>query len=414
MNPSDVCGEKIRIMTVIGQYYPYLGGAENVARHIVEQTNGDGFCNHVLTESSEAVQKLSKHRLTFQEKNGNHWIYRFSRFHLRGKEKNGPFFKYYTFAKYLLHLVRRRRQYDVIHAHTYYWPAFASVLAGKWLRKPVIVTGHNQIKRLVAESAAGKYPTRLVKALTSTTRYVAISTEIKQEASALLGIAPQKVSLIPNGIDTKRFRPANADERLQIRRRLGIHPDEFVVIYHGRLEQHKHPEKLVELVARLTKAGIRCRGLLVGTGSMQQQLAATLAGEQWIPATLLKFQANIEEYLRVCDAYYLPSEMEGFSLALLEAMASGLPCMANDIPGNRDLIVHGVNGFLLANSQVSEAMSVIQMIRAGQGMEELRRNARKSVVEQYSIANMVDTYKTLYRDVLKRPLLANPKVSTQS
>ena len=160
----------IRIMTVVGNYYPFIGGAENIARYIVEQTNDADFKNDVLTIAGGCVFPLikspSEYSLEIMHTPTTAYsIHRVKPFSLFGRMKESGYFRYYTFASLLINLIRHSRNCDVIHAHTYQGPASAAVIVGKILNKPVIITGHNRISRLRAEIADGDMPSSLLKAL---------------------------------------------------------------------------------------------------------------------------------------------------------------------------------------------------------------------------------------------------------
>lgn len=394
----------MRVLTVSERFLPYLGGAENVARLIVEHTNDGEFVNDVLTEASDDVaQAAGGHvSLPLVDRQYGYLVRRFKRFRLRGREKNGPLFKYYTFAQYVRHILMHSRDYDVIHAHTYHWPAFASVLAARLSRTPVVVTGHNRLSRLMEQVEKKQYPAFWVNTLRRADSFVAISREIEREAPVLLNVPEERVCWIPNGIDTARFVPVASDEeRRRLRETLGIAPDSVAIVYHGRLESHKNIEALIRALAVLRDANVKCNALIIGAGTAEKALYEHIQRLGLDGAVrIIGFQQNVDAYLRASDIYCLPSFVEGLSLALLEAMASGLACVASDIPGTADVVQDGENGLLFDLEDEAALVAHLRSLCSDVAMrQKLGAAGRRTVVEDYSVALMVERYRALYTQV---------------
>ena len=397
----------IRIMTVVGNYYPFIGGAENIARYIVEQTNDADFKNDVLTIAGGCVFPLikspSEYSLEIMHTPTTAYsIHRVKPFSLFGRMKESGYFRYYTFASLLINLIRHSRNCDVIHAHTYQGPASAAVIVGKILNKPVIITGHNRISRLRDEIADGVMPSYLLKALKHCTRYVAISREIARECEAIAGMDANKICLVYNGIDTTIFSPTKT--KAHLRDQLDLPADHVIVTCHGRLEKHKNQEMLINAFARTASKNALL--LILGEGGERERLERLVADlgltdKIWF----LGFRKNTELYLQASDIYCLPSRLEGFSLALLEAMASGLLCIATDIEGNNDAIQNGENGFLFNPDDTEELANLLDKTLVGynhQWAKEMGQRAREDVVKHFSLQHMVDAYRDIFRAVSKR------------
>ena len=391
----------IRIMTVIDNYYPFSGGAENVARYIVEHTNDEAFKNNVLTIANKYIIDLMESPDSFSMEtmhtpDADYTIHRIKPFSLFGKIKDGRWLRYYTAAKLTLHLILHSRHCDVIHAHTYYWPAWVAVATGKILQKPVIVTGHNRISRLRNEIADGVQPGFLLKSLKYCSHYVAISQEIVRECESIAGLDSKQVSLIYNGIDTVRFSPCEA--KAQLRAKLDLPADKVIITCHGRLEHHKNQETLINAFARMAPTNALL--LILGVGVEMDRLER-LAAELGLSDTVrfLGFKKNTEQYLQASDIYCIPSRLEGFSLALLEAMASGLVCIASDIEGNNDVVRHGVNGFLFNPDDTRQLVNLLNRAVSAYNEAwavEMAQKAREDVLSHFSLQHMLDAYRNLY------------------
>lgn len=396
-----------KVVTVINQYVPFSGGAENIARFIVEQSNAAGTSNNVLTIASRGIETIYGKKLPLQERTDkNYTIYRFRYAKLRGKEKNGRFFIYITLLKYIYHLIKLRKTYDLIHAHTYYLSTAAAIIAAKLVQKPVIVTGHSTLDQLKKEVERGQIPAFLLSILKHCDCYVAINRAIEQEAQTLCSITEDKIKIIYNGIDTRKFHPVrNHREKSSLRSRLGLPPDRPIIVYHGRLDQNKNIQSL--LIALSEVRGVSSTKpylVILGQGPYKERLQKDvqrhkLTDNVWFAG----FKDNIHEYLQAADIYCLPSLFEGLSLALLEAMACGLVCLASDIEGNREAIDNRVNGLLFQAEETKELQAVLSdtlVTLDGQNCQKIRQKARQTVVERFDLDKMVNNYLMLYENFI--------------
>lgn len=393
-----------KVLTVIDQYWPFEGGAETLSRYLVERTNNEQVQNRVLTVAKKEIDELVNGQLPLYEFTDKKYVInRFTLPRLFGKEKNGPFFRYITLLKYIYHIVSLRKQYDIIHAQTFYWPATASIIAGKILRKPVIVTGHSTLTMLVDEITNRRCSSQLLTNLKYCDKYVAINNSIKEEATSIAQIHPSKVTVICNGIDTGTFRPLPSQNRKDLKRKqLGLLSHVPVIIYHGRFTEYKNIQTLLMAVAAIRQESSQPFLLmLVGNGPYRKDLEL-LSSELNLDDFVIfkKFQQNINEYLQVADVYCLPSYIEGLSLALLEAMSSGLICVVSNINGNREAIVDTVNGFLFPPEQTDDLKAILMRqlkdSRSGR-FDYVRKNARDTVTERFSLSVMAENYIALYR-----------------
>ncbi|HVB45956.1 MAG TPA: glycosyltransferase family 4 protein [Streptosporangiaceae bacterium] len=157
--------------------------------------------------------------------------------------------------------------------------------------------------------------------------------------SAKYRLDPGKVVVIPNGVDTSFFRPGD--------RRLPSTADSRPrLLFVGRLSSQKN---LGQLLHALDGVSDRFDTTLVGGGEQEAELKQAVA-EMRLKNVRFHGPANgtgLLELYRRADVFVLPSEREGMPLVLLEALAMGLPIVATDIPGSRELVVDGENGYLV-------------------------------------------------------------------
>jgi glycosyltransferase involved in cell wall biosynthesis len=144
------------------------------------------------------------------------------------------------------------------------------------------------------------------------------------------------------------------------------------------------------------------RLLLVGDGPERTALQV-LAGELDLgqSVTFCGVQPDVLPYLHAADLFVLPSVSEGLSNALLEAMASGLPCIVSDIGGNVDLIADGENGLLFESGNINQLTDMLlRLLRNDIGRREFGRRARETIEADYSMDRVAKKYVELYRHLL--------------
>lgn len=160
-------------------------------------------------------------------------------------------------------------------------------------------------------------------------KMVAVSSSVKEEL-ARLGV--DNVGIVRNGVDTSRFRPAADKGRL--RTELGIPSDAMVFLSVGRLTSQKRPLILVDTFSKIKQHVPNACLVLVGGGELYEGIKQHICNKGMAGVMLLGRvdQAKLPSIYASADYYIMASEYEGLPLTLLEAMSSGLPCIASDIP----------------------------------------------------------------------------------
>ena len=155
-------------------------------------------------------------------------------------------------------------------------------------------------------------------------------------------VREEQLSILGNGIDVAAWEP-NAQARSAMRQLLGFR-DEFLWIAAGRLESVKDYPTLLRAFARAPQTA---RLLVLGAGPLEAELAA-LAAQLGLERRVrfLGFEPNVERWMQAADGFVLSSRYEGLPMVLLEAGACGVPAVATDVPGTREVLIDGVNGWL--------------------------------------------------------------------
>jgi sugar transferase (PEP-CTERM/EpsH1 system associated) len=234
-------------------------------------------------------------------------------------------------------------------------------------------------------------------------QYIALSRQQLDYLRSTIGVAPQRLNPICNGVDVHRFRPRTADTATPLPE--GFAPPETVVIGTVmRMQPVKAPLDLAQAFIALRQQAQfpQLRLVMIGDGplrsTVQQALnQAGVANQAWLPGA----RDDIPELLRALDLFVLPSLAEGICNTLLEAMATGLPVIATQVGGNPDLIVAGETGTLVPPGQpLHLAQAIAAAIDDPQGRQVYGQAARQRAETEFSIATMVQRYDRLYRALL--------------
>lgn len=244
-------------------------------------------------------------------------------------------------------------------------------------------------------------PRRRRKLANQLSAIIAISTSIRDELLSY-GLPEDKIALIPNGVDTDQFHPV--DERTRSQRRLALGwPDRKTILFTGTLVPRKRPHLLVKALKELRQQGTDAQLVLAGpeTDQAYVQNMKRAAEDANITEHIIYpgFTPEVAPLYQAADAFALPSESEGMPNALLEAMASGLPCLATDISGSRDLVEHGHTG-LLAEPTVDDITQAIRLLLSESG-KRLGHVARGAIEQTYASNVILDQHQRLFRKIMK-------------
>jgi sugar transferase (PEP-CTERM/EpsH1 system associated) len=232
------------------------------------------------------------------------------------------------------------------------------------------------------------------------TQFVAVSRQLRDYLCGPIGIAPQRVALVANGVDTQRFRPAGSVEAEPVDWPFAA--GDWVVGTVGRLDPVKNQALLVEACAMLVvqddEARRRLRLVIVGEGQEHAALAqriaqAGMADRTWLAGN----RSDIPGLLRCLDCFTLPSIAEGTSCTLQEAMATGLHIIATRVGGNADLLGNGRFGLLVSSGSASElAAALANVLHAVPGVADIATRAREEAVTQHSLDSMLVRYAAMF------------------
>ena len=239
-------------------------------------------------------------------------------------------------------------------------------------------------------------------------KYAAISNAITTNSNGVVefyakrGIPASLFRVIPNAVEPLESPTVTREECAH---RLGLDPNRRWILAVGRLWPQKRYRDLIwagEMINTLR--GDDTTLIIVGDGPQRSELMRHRdAVSKDYRVVFAGLRDDVPELMQVCDAFWLASEYEGQSNALLEAMRAGLPCIASDIAGNRDLIEHDVTGALVPLGDSADFVRQTQHLWDHPDLlETVTTTAQRVVREQFTLGAMVDRHLELYETELSR------------
>jgi glycosyltransferase involved in cell wall biosynthesis len=221
----------------------------------------------------------------------------------------------------------QKEKIALVHSQTHHAHIFATK-AAKLLGLPSVVHQQKTLAELPPRRAR-----IFCDCLARASRIVALSRQTARDLAEQFAIAPEKIAVVANGIDRRVFRAA--EDRMALRRELGLPTAGLLVGSIGRLHRHKSHATTIEAVAMARKQGLDLSAVLVGEGAERGELES-LARERGVTDAIVFAgpRRPVAPWIQSLDLFVLPSIWEGQPLAMLQAVACGIPLLASDIEGN--------------------------------------------------------------------------------
>ncbi len=371
--------QTIRVLHVVDSLSP--GGMENGVVNISQRLQENGFDFHVacLRHKGDFAKRLARPDQVV----------------VMGKTSG---FSLQTVRNLRRHI--RTIQPDVVHSHNLGALIYAALATFGGLTPPVVHGEHGQ---LGAVDTAKKrlWQRRIFFAFCR--RVHVVSTGLRDNLHQWGLRSWHPIVATPNGVDTTRFSPQWDGERNKIRKELGFDETDQVIGIVGRLVAVKRHRMLLEAFTELAAEFPRLHLLVVGDGGEGREGVITAMREHPLAARVhwVGHQDNLPRFYQAMDLLTAPSELEGLSNAVLEAMATGLPVLGHVACGNSEVIQDGQNGLLSSlNSPQELAAALRAALLDHSTLRKLGQSARESVLRDYSMEAMVRSYSRLYRSAL--------------
>jgi glycosyltransferase involved in cell wall biosynthesis len=364
------------VMMIISQFRPVASGAELQAERLAYKLAELGYPLQVLTQHLDSVSPSYEVFKGVQ-------IHR-SDFHLAYN------LDCHEAAPTLQYLMKKRHSFDILHNHQIWGHAIVSTLVARWLRKKNIIKlacagtfGDLEVFSHLRHARWGLKVLQMADAL------IAVSHEIRSEL-LVHGFDPDKIHLIPNGVDVQEFQrswPFSDNPRRR-----------FILL--GRRTPQKGIDTALQAVKILADKGL--------AGDLElhfygwdyaewdyRQMARDLKVEDHV--NFLPFEENVLEVYHGAHCLLLPSMGEGLSNVLLEAMALEMPVIASRVSGTVEVVDHGKDGLLIPPGSPEALAGAMELVITKPELAyALGRRARRKVQECYSLDAVAQKYSALY------------------
>lgn len=307
-------------------------------------------------------------------------------------------------ARYL-----REQKPQIVHTHMVHANLLGRV-ARLLVRVPVLIsTAHN-----VNEGSRWR---EIAYRLTDS--WCDLTTQVSQaglERYVGVGAVPgNKIRFVPNGINSLEFSP-NPQLRARLRRELGWE-EQFIWLAVGRFAEAKDYPNMMQAFARVHALRPEARLMIAGLGEQMkaiQQLAQTLGLDQAV--RFLGLRKDVVALMNAADGYVMSSAWEGLPMVLLEAASTGLPMVATNVGGNREVVQEGQTGYLVPpGNPESLSAAMIRLMALPEMQRKRMGEAARAFVEQcYSLESVLTQWEIIYAEQLRRKGLATEVKDAQS
>jgi glycosyltransferase involved in cell wall biosynthesis len=376
---NEVENNKINVLMITGVYLPEINGAVIQCNQLMNKLKKEVSFS-VLTNTFD---KLIKYNDCIDE------ILISRVFVPRFKNIYNKFY----IIKFIFRFINMLKIADIIHIHGFSKRNSIIILMGLLYRKKIILkmTSYGQDDPLTVKNKSF------------------IMWEIYKKCHSYIGISPafylsslktklliNKYNSIPNGVDLYKFYKASSIDKNKLKEKYGFSNNEKIIIFVGHFSHEKNPFFLYESWIKLIEKNIYAQLLFIGNTKDNLEVdkeIANLIKNDAIKRGIFELihfvekTIHVDEYMKIADVFVLPSLREGLPNVLLEAMASELPCIVNNLSGITDWLIEDyVTGFLFKSKKPEELAAKIEYcLRSVDEGIKIGIEARKFIENNFSI-----------------------------
>lgn len=313
----------------------------------------------------------------------------------------------------------KKIHYDLIHSHYWMSGIAAKELSSTWSGAPILHMFHTlgEMKNRVArsfEEKEGEYRIEGEKeVIRRADRIVAATLAEKAQLQWLYKADPERIVIIPPGVDTSHFYPIPVDEA---REYIGLRPEDRMILFVGRIEPIKGLDTLIHAVACLNVQDLREPVHLAVIGgdpdaavdeirsemTRIQKLCQELTLGKMVAFLGRREQATLPYYYSAAELLVLPSQYESFGMVALEAMACGTPVIASHVGGLAFLVQDGVTGFTVPSDDHEKLCEKLTVLLGNPAQREKMKQAAVPYAQQYSWKNIAQQIADQYRSMIRK------------
>ncbi|HEX4913091.1 MAG TPA: glycosyltransferase family 4 protein [Vicinamibacterales bacterium] len=394
----------LRVLMVTGAYHPEISSGGLQSQLMARAMRGRAEVRVLTTAIDFTTPKYS----TIEG-------VEVSRMHLRAESIPSKVVAGITTLPELGRLVR---WCDIVHIHGVSTKNILVTAMARLIGRPIVLSLHTMG---ADEPAVIRNNSALMhRSFQAATKYLAVSAGLR-DASLAAGVPGDRIELIPNGIDIDQFKPASLVEKRALRREAGHDVHGPVILFVGYFSHDKQPRVLFDAWMKLldhhhidatvwfvgaTKSNYFEVDERIADRMQDEAVARGRAGQLIFTGPV----HEVQRYFRLADVFVLPSRREGLPVALMEAMACGLPCVASRLPGATDtLIDHGVSGLLVPPEDVDAfADAIAETLNDPARAAAMGGAARQVVLDRFASETIAARWLATYEDVLRRSAVDRP------
>lgn len=410
--------EKIVIVTV--SIPPIFAGGGLMAYQYALRLYKKDKLSFILTEEYVPIEKRNFLFKKFEKLSANKIITVPKEIN-KDKKRNQNKIKYFfpfvinqikIFSVILLKIFQKRNSFTTIHCiGAGSWLSLYSVLIGKFFCKKTIL----EITLLGQDDpiSIGKNSNNLIRSFRSwlfskADIVISISPAISK-VYKISGMPIGKLREVPNPADINKFYPLNKNEKINLHKHLGFKQNQTIILCVGAIIKRKGIDLLIKSFAKYSNKYSNVVLVLVGPTNNNienlqfykemKKLAKDLNIEKYIIFTGIK--DNVDEYMKASDLFVFLSRNEGFGTVLVEAMSTGLPVIALNIPGITEYIIeNGINGIILYRENPNKVAFAIEKVLNNRDMyKSISLNARKTIINNFSTKIIDEQYEKIYSEI---------------
>jgi len=392
--------DKPGIVIISPRFYPILGGGENQARLAATMLSKNGYKVTVIASKVQGAP--------YFERKNFFSIIRLPSFNF--KKKDGmPAVLENLFFVALANVALLTRLYTFKVVMFFFGLDYFSLIALplKLLGKKTLVRTASMFSKEIGNirfSAFSRVRLILIKAFDI---YIALSKELYFSFVAD-GIPENKIILLPNFIDEKKFFPVDEEYRLILRQKNALKPEDVVVLYVGHLNAIKGIDFLMRTINEIDLEEFGLKVFILGSGkfvsnSMENEIKDLLrnAGKKQ-HVNFVGTVEDVAEYYQLSDIFVLPSKTEGMPNSLLEAMACGSACIATAVGAVPEIISNNYNGILISYGDVKSFKNILIFLAKNKiERKRLGRCARQTILHNYSLQKELHEYQKIFSRLAK-------------
>lgn len=300
----------------------------------------------------------------------------------------------------------KKEGFDIVHAHHAFTPtSLLSIVVAKKLGTPTVLTNHT----ISFASNAGYFWTPMSFVLFPFRRYIGKADKViavSRAAANFIGhfVKPEKIVIIPNGVDVRHFDPINCG--VPISNNVAAIESGPIILYVGRLAHRKGVHVLLKAMPSVLKVFPRAQLLIAGNGYMRgliNLLIKRLKLKSHVKLLGFVSEEDLPKLYNASNVFVLPSLYgESFGVVLLEAMASGKPVVASRVGGIPEIIENNVTGILVESGSKGSLADAILKILSDQDLAELLGNNGRKIAEvKYSWSVVAEEIEGVYKKLLE-------------